>query len=115
MATPKKGQGIAFKIPDQAGEPPVTPEAATTAKPGNPRTGVGMLSRMISGAQADTEAVTKLNAEIEKLKLQVGEQLIDPRQIALTRWADRHPDGSGYSPAAVPVWQRLQSPKGKHG
>ena len=27
-----------------------------------------------------------------KLKLQVGEQLIDPRQITLTRWADRHPD-----------------------
>ena len=77
MATPKKGQGIAFKTPDQAGEPPVTPEAPSTAKPGNPRTGVGMLSRMISGAQADTEAVTKLNAEIEKLKLQVGEQHID--------------------------------------
>jgi hypothetical protein len=47
---------------------------------------------MLSGAAADTEAVSKLNAEIEKLKLQVGEQLIDPRQIALTRWADRHPD-----------------------
>jgi ParB family chromosome partitioning protein len=33
-----------------------------------------------------------LNADIERLKLQVGEQLLDPRQIVLTRWADRHPD-----------------------
>ena len=111
MATPKKGQGIAFKIPDQAAEPPVTPEAPSTAKPGNPRTGVGMLSRMISGAQADTEAVTKLNAEIEKLKLQVGEQLIDPRQIALTRWADRHPD-SFSSQAFLELKQEIESAGG---
>ena len=92
MATAKKGQGIAFKIPGQGEEPEVAVEHLTDTRPVHPRTGVGMLSRMISGAQADTEAVLKLNAEIERLKLQVGEQLIDPRQIALTRWADRHPD-----------------------
>lgn len=51
-----------------------------------------MLSRMLAGSAADTEALSKLNAEIEGLKLQVGEQLIDPRQIVPTRWADRHPD-----------------------
>lgn len=108
---PKKGQGIAFKLPDQAGEPPVTPEAPMTTKPGNPRTGVGMLSRMISGAQADSEAVAKLNGEIEKLKLQVGEQLIDPRQIALTRWADRHPD-SFSSPAFHELKQEIENAGG---
>ena len=92
MVAPKKGQGIAFKIPEQSDEPAAIAEAPAAAKALNPRTGVGMLARMISGAQVETEAVNKLNAEIEKLKLQVGEQLIDPRQIALTRWADRHPD-----------------------
>lgn len=96
MATQKKGQGIAFKIPDQGESPVSTPaeavEAQADVKPAVPRTGVGMLSRMLSVAASDTEAVSKLNAEIEKLKLQVGEQLIDPRRIVLTRWADRHPD-----------------------
>ncbi len=85
MATQKKGQGIAFKIPDHVEAPAVAAEPQADAKPAVPRTGVGMLSRMLSGAAADTEAVAKLNAEIEKLKLQVGEQLIDPRQITLTR------------------------------
>jgi ParB family chromosome partitioning protein len=66
---------------------------------------------MISGAQADTEAVSKLNAEIERLKLQVGEQLIDPRQIALTRWADRHPD-SFSSQAFLELKQEIESAGG---
>jgi ParB family chromosome partitioning protein len=70
-----------------------------------------MLSRMISGAQADTEAVSKLSAEIERLKLQVGEQLIDPRQIALTRWADRHPD-SFSSQAFLELKQEIESAGG---
>jgi len=111
MATPKKGQGIAFKIPGHADEPDMTVEPPAEARPGQPRTGVGLLSRMISGAQADNEAVSKLNAEIERLKLQVGEQLIDPRQIALTRWADRHPD-SFSSQAFVELKQEIESAGG---
>lgn len=111
MATQKKGQGIAFKIPDHVEEPEVTSEPQAEVKPALPRTGVGMLSRMLSGAAADTEAVSKLNAEIEKLKLQVGEQLIDPRQIALTRWADRHPD-SFSSQAFVELKQEIESAGG---
>ena len=111
MATQKKGQGIAFKIPDHVEEPEVTSEPQADVKPALPRTGVGMLSRMLSGAAADTEAVSKLNAEIEKLKLQVGEQLIDPRQIALTRWADRHPD-SFSSQAFVDLKQEIESAGG---
>ena len=50
-------------------------------------------------------------AEIEKLKLQVGEQLIDPRQIALTRWADRHPD-SFSSQAFLELKQEIESAGG---
>ena len=111
MATPKKGQGIAFKIPGQADEPEVTVEPLPDARPGHPRTGVGMLSRMLSGAQADTEALSKLNAEIERLKLQVGEQFIDPRQVALTRWADRHPD-SFSSQAFLDLKQEIESAGG---
>ena len=111
MATQKKGQGIAFKIPDHVEEPEVTSEPQADVKPALPRTGVGMLSRMLSGAAADTEAVSKLTAEIEKLKLQVGEQLIDPRQIALTRWADRHPD-SFSSQAFAELKQEIESAGG---
>lgn len=111
MATQKKGQGIAFKIPDHVEEPEVTSEPQSEVKPALPRTGVGMLSRMLSGAAADTEAVSKLNAEIEKLKLQVGEQLIDPRLIVLTRWADRHPD-SFSSQAFVELKQEIESAGG---
>lgn len=111
MVTPKKGQGIAFKIPGQVDEPPSNGEAPTDAKAGRPRTGLGMLSRVITDAQADTEAVSKLNLEIERLKLQVGEQLIDPRQIALTRWADRHPD-SFASPAFLELKQEIENAGG---
>lgn len=113
MATQKKGQGIAFKIPDhvEAPAPAVTAEPQADVRPAVPRTGVGMLSRMLSGAAADTEAVSKLNAEIEKLKLQVGEQLIDPRQIVLTRWADRHPD-SFSSQAFSELKQEIESAGG---
>lgn len=114
MATQKKGQGIAFKIPDQVeapAAPAVVAEAQTDIRPAVPRTGVGMLSRMLSGAAADTEAVSKLNAEIEKLKLQVGEQLLDPRHIVLTRWADRHAD-SFSSQAFIELKQEIESAGG---
>ena len=111
MATQKKGQGIAFKIPDHVEAPAVAAEPQADAKPAVPRTGVGMLSRMLSGAAADTEAVSKLNAEIEKLKLQVGEQLIDPRQITLTRWADRHAD-SFSNQAFIELKQEIESAGG---
>jgi len=111
VATQKKGQGIAFKIPDHVEAPAVAAEPQADAKPAVPRTGVGMLSRMLSGAAADTEAVSKLNAEIEKLKLQVGEQLIDPRQITLTRWADRHAD-SFSSQAFIELKQEIESAGG---
>ena len=111
MATPKKGQGIAFRIPGQMEDPEVSGEAPSDGRAGQPRTGVGMLSRLISGAQAETEAVSKLNAEVERLKLQVGEQLIDPRQIVLTRWADRHPD-SFSSQAFIDRKQEIESAGG---
>lgn len=110
MATKRRAR-IAFKIPDHVEVPEVTSEPQADVKPALPRTGVGMLSRMLSGAAADTEAVSKLNAEIEKLKLQVGEQLIDPRQIALTRWADRHPD-SFSSQAFAELKQEIESAGG---
>jgi ParB family transcriptional regulator, chromosome partitioning protein len=111
VVTQKKGQGIAFKIPGQDDEPVPAVEPPPETRPGNPRTGVGMLSRLISGAQADTEAVSKLNAEIDRLKLQVGEQLLDPRHIVLTRWADRHPD-SFSSQAFLDLKKEIESAGG---
>lgn len=118
MASPKKGQGIAFKIPGQDEPAQVAPAAqapqaqsAAGALPAPPRTGVGMLSRLIAGAQADTEAVSRLEAEVERLKLQAGEQLIDPRHIVATRWADRHPD-SFASAAFVELKRDIESAGG---
>ena len=115
MAGPKKGQGIAFKIPGQDAPVEVHPahpapdvSTAAGAVPAAPRTGVGMLSRLIAGVQADTEAVSRLEAEVERLKLQAGEQLIDPRQIVATRWADRHPD-SFKSAAFVELKREIES------
>lgn len=103
MATQKKGQGISFLIPGQAPaaqptEPAVTAPAAPVTAPAagtqryQPKTGIGLLSRVISDAQGDSEEVARLSAEVAHLKLQVGEQLIDPALVRLTRWADRHPD-----------------------
>jgi ParB family chromosome partitioning protein len=115
MAIPKKGQGIAFKIPGQEeGVPAVSSspgEPGTEGKVAQPRTGVGVLSRLISGAQAETEAVSKLTAEVDRLKLQIGEQLLDPKQIAATRWADRHPD-SFMSAAFAELKREIESAGG---
>ena len=111
MATPKKGQGIAFKIPgheDAAGDLADTPNEL---KPSQAKTGIGMLSRLISVAQTDNEEVKRLSAENERLKLQVGEALIDPRQIVLTRWADRHPD-SFSSPAFLELKEDIRQAGG---
>lgn len=101
MATPKKGQGIAFKLPGQEETTPaigVGPEAVSTApvrgdeRRSIPKTGLGLLTRVISDAHGDSEALTRLNEEVSRLRLQVGEQLLDPRLIRLSRWADRHAD-----------------------
>ena len=112
MAGLKKGQGIPFKIPGQLDdEPSAAVPPIAEPKSGQPRTGVGMLSRMLSVSQADTEAVSKLTAEVDRLKLQVGAQLIDPRLIALTRWADRHPD-SFSTPAFAELKRDIESAGG---
>lgn len=111
MATPKKGQGIAFKIPEHTDQDSTSSDAKVEAKPTQPRTGVGMLSRLITGAHADGEAVAKLSKEVEDLKQRVGEQLIDPKTIALTRWADRHPD-SFTSQAFADLKQEIASAGG---
>jgi ParB family chromosome partitioning protein len=94
MATQKKGQGISFRIPGQdAGEAePASPTPARDAARYQPKTGIGLLSRVISDAQGDSEEVARLQDQVTKLKLQVGEQLLDPRLIKPSRWADRHPD-----------------------
>jgi ParB family chromosome partitioning protein len=100
MAIQKKGQGISFRIPgqDAAETEPVAPSPARDVARYQPKTGIGLLSRVISDAQGDSEEVARLHNEVTKLKLQVGEQLLDPRLIKPSRWADRHPD-SFASPA----------------
>jgi ParB family transcriptional regulator, chromosome partitioning protein len=92
MATQKKGQGIAFKIPGPDGDAAHAVPTDADVRQTQPRTGIGLLSRVIANAQGDTEEVARLNEEVSLLKLQVGEQFLDPKLIRLTRWADRHPD-----------------------
>ena len=94
MATPKKGQGIQFKLPGEDVSPKPEP-APTEPAPVDPitgrKTGLGVLMGMMAEIQSDG-SVGKLQTEIESLKKQVGEQLLDPNEIGLTRWADRHID-----------------------
>ena len=97
MVAPKKGQGIAFKIPGQDADAPAGAQAATDAKAGQPRTGVGLLSRMIQGAHAETEAVAKLTEEIAQQRARAdqaenerGAILVDPKAIVASAWANRH-------------------------
>lgn len=111
MVAPKKGQGIAFKIPGQEGGADGPADPSDAPKESQAKTGVGMLSRLISVAQTDNEEVKRLSAENERLKLEAGETLIDPRQIVLTRWADRHPD-SFSSPAFLELKEDIRQAGG---
>ena len=118
MATPKKGQGISFRIPGGDSLPPPAPAGgpmaegpAPVARQALPKTGIGLLSRVIANAQEDSDEVRRLHAEVDRLKLQVGEQLIDPRLIRLTRWADRHPD-SFTNAAFLELKQEIESAGG---
>jgi ParB family chromosome partitioning protein len=100
MATPKKGQGIAFRLPgneeraegSMAADQVVATSNQMEPRRSVPKTGLGLLSRVIADAHGDSEEVTRLNEEVARLKLQAGEQLIDPRLIRSSKWADRHPD-----------------------
>ena len=98
-AKPRKGSGIDFVFPDKgnslpAGESPGPAEVAPTASPARTaaRTGVGLLSASIFESHKLEEEIQDLKGQVQKLGAERGAQTMDPRAIAPSRWANRHPD-----------------------
>ena len=116
----RKGAGIAFVLPPVAADalPPVpvpapmsapllahavgvaspstaaAPVAAAVEPAGRPvpRTGVGLLTATVFEAQRLEGRIETLQQEVDKLTTERGGQWMDPRSIAPSRWANRHPD-----------------------
>lgn len=103
MVTPqkqRKGSGIDFVFPDTSSgaavnsEVAVSPEATGASPAARPaaRTGVGLLSAQIFESHKLEGEIRDLKVQVERLGAERGAQLMDPRTIAPSRWANRHPD-----------------------
>lgn len=107
--TRKKGAGIDFVLPHV--RPMGVSEDASTASPADPpvasappapsvpladrsrgRTGVGLLAESVFESQRLERQIAELNSRVEQLTGERGAQAMDPRLIAPSRWANRHPD-----------------------
>lgn len=56
------------------------------------RTGVGLLAETVFESQRLERRIAELNGRVEQLTAERGAQAMDPRLIAPSRWANRHPD-----------------------
>ena len=56
------------------------------------RTGVGLLAETVFESQRLERRIAELNGRVEQLSAERGAQAVDPRLIAPSRWANRHPD-----------------------
>ena len=56
------------------------------------RTGVGLLAETVFESQRLERRIAELNGRVEQLTAERGAQALDPRWIAPSRWANRHPD-----------------------
>jgi ParB family chromosome partitioning protein len=56
------------------------------------RTGVGLLAESVFESQRLERRIAELNGRVEQLTAERGAQAFDPRLIAPSRWANRHPD-----------------------
>ncbi|HYE71041.1 MAG TPA: ParB/RepB/Spo0J family partition protein [Aquabacterium sp.] len=56
------------------------------------RTGVGLLAETVFESQRLERRIAELNGRVEQLTAERGAQAFDPRLIAPSRWANRHPD-----------------------
>ena len=56
------------------------------------RTGVGLLAETVFESQRLERRIAELNGRVEQLTAERGAQAMDPRVIAPSRWANRHPD-----------------------
>ena len=88
-AAGKARKGIGLDFTDL---PPLSGAAAppAPAEPYRPVTGLGLMSAAVAGAQQLEQRVEALQAEAEQLRQERGAQLLDPRLIRASRWANRH-------------------------
>ena len=56
------------------------------------RTGVGLLAETVFESQRLERRIAELNTRVDQLTAERGAQAMDPRLIAPSRWANRHPD-----------------------
>lgn len=99
--TKKKGAGINFVLPTSGLDTPgdaATEGATAPSQPAPivpraaPRTGVGLLTTTVFETNKLEGRIEELESEVERLAGERGAQRLDPRSIAPSRWANRHPD-----------------------
>lgn len=71
---------------------PVAPMQGLGAERQRGRTGVGLLAETVFESQRLERRIAELNGQVEQLSAERGAQAMDPRLIAPSRWANRHPD-----------------------
>lgn len=98
-ATGAAAPAVGGAVAEPTGTVPVVPVAASVSTPTAPaaarpapRTGVGLLTATVFEAQRLEGRIEALQSEVEKLSSERGAQLMDPRSIVASRWANRHPD-----------------------
>jgi ParB family chromosome partitioning protein len=83
----RKGVGLDFTdLPPLSG----ATAAPAPAEPYRPVTGLGLMSAAVAGAQELEQRVQELQAQTEQLRQERGAQLLEPRLIRSSRWANRH-------------------------
>lgn len=87
----RKGIGLDFTdLPPLSGSGSGAAPAPVPAEPYRPVTGLGLMSAAVAGAQALEQRVEELEAQTVQLRQERGAQLLDPKLIRASRWANRH-------------------------
>ena len=88
-----QGEGQGASLPTPARSVPVPPvQVGLGADRQRGRTGVGLLAETVFESQRLERRIAELNGRVEQLSAERGAQAMDPRLIAPSRWANRHPD-----------------------
>lgn len=88
---PSGGQGASAALPSR-GAPVAPVQVGLGADRQRGRTGVGLLAETVFESQRLERRIAELNGRVEQLSAERGAQAMDPRLIAPSRWANRHPD-----------------------
>jgi ParB family transcriptional regulator, chromosome partitioning protein len=88
---PGEGQGTSVAWSSR-GAPNTPVQVGLGADRQRGRTGVGLLAETVFESQRLERRIAELNGRVEQLSAERGAQAMDPRLIAPSRWANRHPD-----------------------